>query len=161
MVFYVLCVIFSVSSFRTVSIKILHRELTSLIELWDSRGVEGIRVSVGGFVSTGAYRQFPRHFSSLDCHPLICGLTLVRRCAIVMLPWLSEARPFLPKVLIETLRSPFGLKGTAVLSFVWQICYSMASKAEPVCRPSYPWVSGSAFALGRIKGDRLHMFHRG
>ena len=67
--------------------------------------------------------------SSLDCHPLICGLTLVRRCAIVMLPWLSEARPFLPKVLIETLRSPFGLKGTAVLSFVWQICYSNGVKS--------------------------------
>lgn len=42
-------------------------------------------------------------------------LTVARRCAIVILSWLSEARPFLPKVLIETLRFPFGLKGTATL----------------------------------------------
>ena len=57
------------------------------------------------------------------------GLTFARRCAIVMVSWLSEARPFLPKVLIETLCSPFGLKGAAVLSFVWQICYSNGVKS--------------------------------
>lgn len=60
MVFYVLCVIFSVSSFRTVSIKILHRELTSLIELWDSRGVEGVWVSRGFARRTSAAGQLPR-----------------------------------------------------------------------------------------------------
>ena len=57
------------------------------------------------------------------------GMTFALRFAIVMVSWLSEARPFLPKVLIETLRSPFGLKGTAVLLFVWQVCYSNGVKS--------------------------------
>lgn len=41
-------------------IKILHRELTSLIELWDSRGVEGVWVSRGFARRTSAAGQLPR-----------------------------------------------------------------------------------------------------